>query len=125
MAEFLVRAQASTNKAASEVGDIIIVRPDGHEWGKAECLPEYIVIKLPDVKIEDVKKFEESLREQDGVSKDGHPIFKTVARRKYKLPAATIQAAATLAKSVVTFEKTSEKTALIESVTAKIVDRER
>ena len=33
MAEILVRAQASGNPAASEVGDIIVIRPDGHKWG--------------------------------------------------------------------------------------------
>jgi hypothetical protein len=40
----------------TQVGDVIVVRPDGWEWGTRECLPEYVVIKLPGVSEEDAKK---------------------------------------------------------------------
>lgn len=80
MAELLVRAQAhwmdslkqedidkmtpeqkQSYEARSQVGDIIVVRPDGWQWGKCECLPDYVVIKRPDLKIEDAKVYEEQL----------------------------------------------------------------
>jgi len=54
MAELLIRVQASSNPEASEVGDIIAICPDGHVWGKSEGLPEYCVIKLPNLKVSDI-----------------------------------------------------------------------
>src|SRR3989304_2182227 len=47
--------------ARSQIGDIIVVRPDGWEWGNKECLPDYIVIKIPSLSVEEAKKFEEVL----------------------------------------------------------------
>ena len=40
--------------ARSQKGDIIVIAPDGHPWGKGERLPDFVVIKIPGVK---VKKF--------------------------------------------------------------------
>ena len=117
MAEFLIRAQASKNPAASEVGDIIIVRPDGHEWGKCECLPEYIVVKVPDIKVADVKRFEECLTEINELTN----VNTMLKRRKYQLPTTTVKAMATLGNSVVTINKTTDKTTLIDSVVEKTV----
>jgi hypothetical protein len=34
-------------------GDIVVVKPDGWPWGNAECLPDYIVVKVPDIAIEE------------------------------------------------------------------------
>lgn len=115
MAEFLIRAQASKNEKASQVGDIIVVRPDGHEWGKCECLPEYIVVKVPDIKVEDVKKFEERLTEVDELTS----VQTILKRRKYQIPTTTVQAMATLGNSVVTISKTTDKATLIDSVVEK------
>jgi len=47
--------------ARSQIGDIIIVRSDGWKWGKEECLPNFIVVKIPDLKLGDAKKYEEPL----------------------------------------------------------------
>lgn len=115
MAEFLVRAQASKNEKASQVGDIIVVRPDGHEWGKCECLPEYIVVKVPDIKVEDVKKFEERLIEVNELTS----VQTKLKRRKYQIPTTTVQAMVTLGNSVVTISKTTDKTTLIDGVIEK------
>jgi hypothetical protein len=38
-------------------GDIIVVRPDGWKWGKEECLPNFVVIKISD-KYEEAKMYE-------------------------------------------------------------------
>lgn len=45
----------------SQVGDIIVVRPDGWEWGNEECLPNFIIVKVPDMTMEEAKQYEESL----------------------------------------------------------------
>lgn len=110
MAEFLIRAKASDNPSASEVGDIIIVRPDGHVWGKAECLPEYLVVKVPTIEYFQVQKFESNLYDAEG---------NYVARRKYKVPLATVQAWVTLGNSVVTISKVNDRKTLIERVVEK------
>jgi len=61
MAELLIRAKSSSNPSATEVGDIIVVRSDGWEWGRCECPPEYIIVKLPNIKEADIKYYEDSL----------------------------------------------------------------
>jgi hypothetical protein len=45
--------------ARTNIGDVIAVRPDGWTWGKCECLPDYIVVKVPNVKEEDLKYLED------------------------------------------------------------------
>lgn len=50
--------------ARTQTGDIVVVRPDGWEWGREECLPNFIVIKIPGVAIEDGKKYEQPLRKE-------------------------------------------------------------
>ena len=81
MAELLVRAKAHwmdnwkaddvdklsvdekrSYEARSRIGDIIVVRPDGWKWGREECLPNFIVVKVPDREA-DVKHYENSLTE--------------------------------------------------------------
>jgi len=85
MAKLLIRAQAhyldkltqeevdkmtkeerQSYDARSQIGDIIVVRPDGWVWGKEECLPNFVVVKIPD-KAEDVKYLEESLMQDEVV----------------------------------------------------------
>jgi len=41
--------------ARTRKGDIIAIRPDGWKWGREECLPRFIIFKVPGV---DVKDFE-------------------------------------------------------------------
>ena len=66
-AELLVQAVDSPFAKGGKKGDVIVVRPDGWEWGKEECLPRYIVVKLPGVKEVDAKKYEEQLTETKDV----------------------------------------------------------
>jgi hypothetical protein len=81
-AELLVKAEDAWGKdeARSRKGDIIVVRPDGWEWGREECLPRFIVVKLPNVKEEDVKYLEQSL--MDNTDKEKPVMLK---RRKYSI----------------------------------------
>jgi len=88
MAELLVRAKAhwmddltqkdvdkmsveekQSYEARSQIGDIVVVRPDGWPWGKCECLPDFIVVKVPDLAIEDAQKYEESLMDNSNEEK--------------------------------------------------------
>ena len=113
MAELLVRAkphwmdslsQTDVDKMSAEekqsyssrsqIGDIIVVRPDGWQWGKEECLPNFVVIKLPDLNIEDAKKYEESLI--DATDPQNTIILK---HRKYQIPKAIIDNAKQLSQS--------------------------
>lgn len=83
MAEFLIKATSAnwmddTSKwvskgvtqrmydARSQVGDIIVVKPDSWVWGNKECLPQFVVGKVPNITEEEAKKYEEKL-EQDEV----------------------------------------------------------
>lgn len=56
-AEFLV----TLKKDRGEVGGIVAVRPDGHQWGKKECYPDFVVIKVPTLTYKDAQKYEGAL----------------------------------------------------------------
>ena len=43
--------QRDSYNARLQKGDIVVVRPDGWKWGKCECLPEFIVVKVPGVPV--------------------------------------------------------------------------
>lgn len=110
-AELLVRAKghwldgADTSKmteqelasynARSQKGDIIVVRPDGWEWGSSECPPNFVVVKLKGVAVEDVKKYEEQLI--DTTDKDKPIVLK---RRKYKIDSVLVDDCAKEAKGL-------------------------
>jgi hypothetical protein len=57
----LSAGQKESFLARSQIGDIVVVRPDGWEWGREECLPNFVVIKLPGVSIEEAKVYEQNL----------------------------------------------------------------
>jgi hypothetical protein len=80
------KEQRQSYEARSQVGDIIVVRPDGHKWGKCECLPEYLVVKIPD-SFEDAKYLEESLSDTTDREK---PVLLKV--RKHSLAISEVSA---------------------------------
>jgi len=57
----MTKEELTTWNARSRKGDIIVVRPDGWSWGKEECPPKFVVVKMPNVKVDDVKHYEQSL----------------------------------------------------------------
>lgn len=79
-AELLVKAEDAwgTNPAKSVKGDIIVVRPDGWVWGREECPPRFVVIKMPGVKVDDVKYLEQPLMDKTDPEK---PVL--LKRRQY------------------------------------------
>ena len=82
MAELLVKMVDAwgTLESRSRKGDIIVVKSDGWKWGKEECPPRFVVVKLPNVKVEDVKHYEQPLMDDKGEN----PIM--LKRRKYAIP---------------------------------------
>lgn len=64
MAEILVLAKNNTHSnpekdrcGCYKRGMPVVVRPDGHEWGLKERLPDFVVIKIPLVPVERVLKY--------------------------------------------------------------------
>ena len=110
-AELLVMAKDSPFENGAKRGDVIVVRPDGWVWGKEECLPNYIVVKLNGVPVEDVKHYEEQLTEQVEVISDNGGVLKggkkekryeskLIRLRKYAVPVADVESAKLSAVSV-------------------------
>ena len=98
MAELLILAFDTSNKDperdvfAYKKGHVISVQPDGHTWGKEECLPKFYIVKLPKVSVADVQKYLEP--KIDILSAEDER--QTIAIRKYKLDVANLP---TLAKT--------------------------
>lgn len=67
MAEFLIKAIDATHfnsvkdrAGCYKRGDVVVVMPDGHEWGKEERLPKFMVVKVPDLTVASAQKYTES-----------------------------------------------------------------
>lgn len=91
-AEILVKAVSHTHadpdkdqRGAYKAGMPVVVMPDGHQWGREEGLPKFVVIKIPGVPVESVQKY------IDSQSPDGRLI---VRRRRWLLRIAALPAAA-------------------------------
>jgi hypothetical protein len=62
MAEFLVKAVSATNpdpekdrRGTHKKGDICAVMPDAHPWGAKEGLPLFVIVRCPEVTVEQVR----------------------------------------------------------------------
>jgi hypothetical protein len=79
-AEFLVRAKShwmdewtsqqvnalsdeekESYDARTQREDIVVVRPDGWNWGIQECLPNFIIIKVPGMSMETASQYQQCL----------------------------------------------------------------
>jgi hypothetical protein len=112
--------------ARSQIGDVIVVRGDGWKWGKCECPPEYVVVKVPGMSESDAKHYEESLYE-DVEDKDGKVEKKLLRIRKHSLPKTDIETAKTEEKqieltSTSLSSKTTVKSGLASECIAPIAD---
>lgn len=122
MAELLVRAQGhwldaltteqvaalpdwrqTEHKYRAKKGDIVVIRPDGWTWGREECLPRFIVVKIPGLSVEDAKKYEELLEIKAATATERAQF----RGKKYALPLQFIEAAITQKKSVHSLNKAS------------------
>lgn len=127
MSELLIKAvepwnnDANTSKMSkdelqmfnsrSRKGDIIVVRPDGWNWGKCECLPDFIVVKV-DGKEEDFKYLEQPLT--DDTIPEKSVMLKV---RKYSIPTSEVEATALEVKD---FEKIIPISLEVNKISAKV-----
>lgn len=103
----------------SRKGDVIVVRPDGWEWGREECLPRFIVVKITNLSYEDAKHFEESLMVSDGVDEHGNPKTKMAKVRKWQVPNKYMTDAISAGKSVITITLSAKQTQFIANLIEK------
>lgn len=89
MAEFLIKAidalheDPDKDKAGCyKRGDVVAVEPDGWQWGKLEGPPKFVIVKIPDMTVEEAEQYVESER---GTSSDPKLPTPVVTKRKYKL----------------------------------------
>jgi len=64
MAEILIKAIDATHsdlekdqRGCYKRGMPVVVMPDGHKWGNAECPPTFVIVKIPGVSIEKVASY--------------------------------------------------------------------
>ncbi len=67
-------------------GDVVAVRPDDHEWGSKEGLPDFVIAEINDNINPDVLQWEKKADTQDFKSE-------RVARRRFCVPAALLDQA--------------------------------
>jgi hypothetical protein len=88
------------------IGDIIVVRPDGWKWGKCECLPDFIVVKVPGTQL-DNEHLEESLFDEKG---------EMLKQRKSSITEQTVSDIALLVKDLKEITPVNLTTAISEKV---------
>jgi hypothetical protein len=88
MAEILIKAidanhlnPVKDKSGCYKRGDVVVVMPDGHEWGKSEGPPKYIIIKVPGMTKEEAEQYIES--EKDTPSDPKFPAD-ILTRRKFR-----------------------------------------
>lgn len=86
MAEFLIKtidanhSNPVKDKAGCyKRGDVVVVMPDGWQWGRLEGPPKFVIVKIPGMTVEAAQKYIES--ENDTIDPET-PVVLT--RRKYK-----------------------------------------
>ena len=141
MAEFLIQAKGhwmdgftqeqidtldvkkkDSRNARIQLGDIVVVTADGGlvdpntglAKGKSECLPSYIIVRVPQLSLEEVRHFTESL-----VDRTDPDNPKVLRKRKYQIPAAWIQPYITAGQSIVDVTLTAQQQALIQNIIEK------
>src|SRR6056297_845706 len=65
-------------------GDVVEVREDDCKFGKKECLPSFLVIKVPGTKAENMHLMEPDTETISATKKDAETEEKTLLRRKHK-----------------------------------------
>jgi hypothetical protein len=89
MAEILIKAVDAVHsdpekdrRGCYKRGMPVVVQPDGHQWGSAEGLPNFVVLKLPGVPVKKARKFIDQDMIDDGLEEDGITPKKVTYRRR-------------------------------------------
>lgn len=122
MAELLVRAWQPKNDI-QDIGDIVSVQRDGWTWGKCECLPDYLVVKLPGVAVSTVTRFLETLSTPPVFDANGKCTSPRILhkRRKFAAPAAWITSKVLAGQTVVTLNTANLRKQFTEAIIEKII----
>ena len=92
-------------------GNPIVVKPDGWKWGKEECPPSFVVLKIPDMTVEEgVKYLEKAVdytKEPDAETKE----YPTLYRKKWKFDVSDVESAL-ISKDPIVSTKTIVETKL-------------
>ena len=98
MAQILIKAIDATHPDATKDrrgcykrGMPVVVMPDTHTWGREEGLPTFVVIKIPGVPVEKVRKYIEPQLEDTTDEQGVYPIYR---RRLWKIRVADLPLAA-------------------------------
>lgn len=112
----LTPEQLQSYNARTQIGDIIIVRGDGWAWGREECLPNFIVVKLPNLTEAEVKHYEQSLIDTADPQK---PIMLKV--RKYATTPTIVDSCKTELSGAKEVVKATFESALITKTATEII----
>lgn len=87
MAEILIKAVDATHpdpvkdkRGCYKKGDPVVVMPNGHNWGNAECLPTFYVFRIPGLTVEEARQYIEPAYIL------GNPELGISERRKFRFP---------------------------------------
>lgn len=85
-------------------GHVETVKPDKADWGKKECLPSYIIVKLPGVPVDSLKKYLEETIDSTVIGDDKR--FPLLLERAYKIDELFVDFVITNLEGVVTITNT-------------------
>lgn len=133
MAEFLIQAkphwmdsidpdtlfldQIDGYNARVQMGDIIVIKPNGWVWGREECLPNYIVIQIPSIDVKTAESFVQPISvtyPNTDPEHIGEEVTKMSKKRRYALPKAYVQTFVSQGKSVVKINVTQFNAQLVD-----------
>lgn len=90
MAELLIRlinnqhSDATKDKRGSyKRGDVVVVMPDGHEWGLKERPPRFAVVSVPDMTVAEAQAYLEPELEPDDAPLASPGDMRVARRRAY------------------------------------------
>jgi len=88
MAEFLIKLIDHTHsdplkdsRECYKRGDVVVVMPDSHIWGKEEGYPKFLVVKIPGMSIETGRKYIEQQIQGDVMGETLDPSVVTRCRK--------------------------------------------
>jgi len=94
--------QLDEKHQATTKGSPIVVMPDGWKWGKKECAPDFIILKIPGLSPDKISRYLEELR-------DSTDFSKIIKRVRHKLPDGFVDSIMTKSSGVATITKTKLK----------------
>jgi hypothetical protein len=84
-------------------------------WGREECLPNYLVVKLPQLSVEEVEHFTQQLLGEPDA--DGNRLM--LKKRKYQVPYSYIEDYITQGQSFIEITLSNKQLQFINNVIEK------